>query len=381
LLKRANRACQRERARFGAPISGRRPPAIRVDRVGGNRVDDRDGVHFGPHPTAGGALTRLAYAQAKAAGIDPAPLLKKSSLTVSQIEDPAIRLRVRDQISFVNRVADEVHDDFLGFHLGLKPDLREIGWLYYVLASSETMGEALRRAARYSSIANEGLELHVADRGDVALKIRYVGVSRHVDRQQIEFIMTLLVRMCRQLTGVRLFPSHVRFIHRRDQVAADFAEFFGGGVEFSAAVDEASFAASIRDLPIVGADPYLNRLLTAYCEEALSRRPPNGGSFRSEVENAIVPHLPHGTVKSVEIARRLGTSQRTLARRLATEGASFSGVLESLRTDLAARYLADRDLSISEIAWLLGYREVSAFTHAFKRWTGRTPRDTRSRIA
>ena len=63
------------------------------------------------------------------------------------------------------------------------------------------------------------------------------------------------------------------------------------------------------------------------------------------------------------------------------EGVTFSEVLESLRSDLARRYLADESLSISQIAWLLGYQEVSAFTHAFKRWTGMTPREARTRIA
>jgi AraC-like DNA-binding protein len=71
-------------------------------------------------------------------------------------------------------------------------------------------------------------------------------------------------------------------------------------------------------------------------------------------------------------------SPRTLARRLEAEGLTFAGVLIELRADLARRYLQDEDLPISEIAWLLGYREVSAFTHAFKRWTGKTPRQARS---
>jgi AraC-like DNA-binding protein len=61
------------------------------------------------------------------------------------------------------------------------------------------------------------------------------------------------------------------------------------------------------------------------------------------------------------------------------EGVTFSEVLESLRGDLAKQYLSDADLSISRIAWLLGYQEVSAFTHAFKRWTGKTPREARAR--
>ena len=101
----------------------------------------------------------------------------------------------------------------------------------------------------------------------------------------------------------------------------------------------------------------------------------NLSSFRAVVENAAVPLLPHGKAQAAEIAGRLGMSQRTFARRLSLEGVTFSEVLESLKSYLAQRYLADESLSISQIAWLLGYQEVSAFTHAFKRWTGRTPRE------
>ena len=79
------------------------------------------------------------------------------------------------------------------------------------------------------------------------------------------------------------------------------------------------------------------------------------------------------------IASRLGLSQRTLARRLARDGLNFTEVMDELRADLAKRHLEDSRLSISQIAWLVGYQEVSAFTHAFKRWTGMTPRQMRSR--
>ena len=91
------------------------------------------------------------------------------------------------------------------------------------------------------------------------------------------------------------------------------------------------------------------------------------------VENVIALHLPHGKARVGEIARKLGVSQRTLARRLSSEGLTFAGVLQRLKSELAKRHLADETLSISEIAWLLGYQDVSAFTHAFKRWTGRAP--------
>jgi AraC-like DNA-binding protein len=335
----------------------------------------------GQLPNAAGGITRLAYARGKEAGIDLEALLKKAGLSAFQIEDHGARLNVRNQISFLNLAASALRDDILGFHLARLLDLREIGLLYYVAAVSETLSEALQRAARYSSIVNEGVSLRYFDARDIGIVFDYVGVSRHLDRHQIEFFMTALVRLCRQLAGLNVVPSRVSLTHHRDNSCAEFVEFFGGDVEFGATVDEVAFASTIKNLPVVSADPYLKGLLITYCEEAISRRTTNRGQYRSSVENVIVPLLPHGKVRVAEVARRLGVSQRTFARRLSSEGLSFSDVLESLRSDLAERYLSDKSLSISQIAWLLGYQEVSTFTHAFKRRTGKTPREARSCIA
>ena len=74
-------------------------------------------------------------------------------------------------------------------------------------------------------------------------------------------------------------------------------------------------------------------------------------------------------------------SERTLGRRLTDEGLNFTEILQHLRRDLAIRYLDDRRLRVSKIAWLLGFQQVSAFTHACKRWTGRTPRQMRKAAA
>jgi len=344
-------------------------------------VSEPEVRRFGALPSAVGTIARLAYADIATAGIDTGPLLKKAGLTPQQIDDPTVRLNVRDQISFLNLAADALHDDWLGFHLAQHPDLREIGLLYYVSASSETLAQALQQAARYSTIVNEGVCLKYANDKGATITFRYVGVSRHLDRHQMEFFATILVRVCRKLTGQPVVPVRMRLTHRRSDASTEFLEFFGSDVEFSAAADDIVFALPTAQLPVVGADPYLNRLLIKYCDEALARRPANLGSFRSAVENALVPLLPHGKAQAGEIASRLGLSQRTFARRLSVEGVTFSQVLESLRSDLAERYLADDSLSISQIAWLLGYQEVSAFTHAFKRWTGRTPREARSLAA
>lgn len=95
----------------------------------------------------------------------------------------------------------------------------------------------------------------------------------------------------------------------------------------------------------------------------------------------MAPLLPHGQVRAAEVAQRLGVSQRTLQRRLAAEGLTFAKVLDDLRLDLAKRYLREAELPVSEIAWLLGYQQISALNHAFKRWTGKTPTQMRAHEA
>jgi AraC-like DNA-binding protein len=332
----------------------------------------------GTRPNAAGMLSRLACARAKAAGIDVAPLMMKAGVTSQQIEDDRVWLSVESQIRFVELIADALQDDLLGFHLARDFELREIGLLYYVLNSSEQLGDALRRAARYSAIINEGIALRLREGKEVAATFHYIGVERLSDRHQIEAWVTSLVRVCRQVTDRRLLPSCVRFVHHRKGGCPELDSFMGCAVEFGADGDEVTFSGTAQQMPVVSADPYLNELLIKYCEEARAHRDAGRGTFRVSLENAIAPLLPHGKARADEIARRLGMSQRTVARRLASEGLTFAGVLNELREDLARRYLQDDDLTISEIAWLLGYREVSAFTHAFKRWTGQTPRQARA---
>ncbi len=337
--------------------------------------------HVDRLPSTIGGMTKLAYyARAKAAGIALEPLLRTAGLTFNQIEHPQAVIRVRDQIKFLNLAAAALQDDLLGFHLAQTADLRELGLLYYLLASSETLIDALHRAARYSSIVNEGVSLRCQDGRFVRISFHCIGIGRHLDTHQIECTMTTVVRICRQLTGLRLLPDRVRLMHHRPK-NAEFAKVFGSNVEFGATGDDVTFSNNIRQSPITSADPYLNKLLISYCEEAIAYRPRTRSSFRSSVENAVVPLLPHGKARTSEIARQLGVSQRTLARRLSEEGLTFSELLDNLRSDLANRHLADRDLAISQIAWLLGYRDVGAFSHAFKRWTGKAPSKARAENA
>jgi AraC-like DNA-binding protein len=330
-------------------------------------------------PKAAGLPARLAYAHAAENGADVDILLREAGLSRGQIDDPDAHLEVRRQIRFLNLVAEALGDDLLGFHLSQNFDPRTIGLLYYVLASSDTLNEAIRRVARYSSIVNEGVRLTRREGKGIDLAIEYVGISRHLDRHQIEFWMAGIMRICRQLTNRHLTADRVTFVHRRS-VTSELRSFYGCKLKFGADADQATFPLSVRNIPVVSADPYLNKLLIKYCEEALAHRETTRSSFGTSVENAIAVLLPHGRAQNSQVARKLGMSQRTLGRRLASEGLTFTGVLNALRSDLAKRHLGDRSLSISKIAWLLGYSDVSAFSTAHKRRTGMTPQASRRHL-
>ena len=327
-------------------------------------------------PSAEGAMTRLAVTFAQEKGADVDTLLRKAGLSRTQIEDPHVRISVRSQVVFLDLVAKALGDDLLGFHLSQNFDLRMIGLLYYVLASSETLGEAFGRVARYSSIVNEGFRVTVREGNQIYVVLESVGIPRRFNRHQIEFSFATLIRACREITKRRLTADCVCFVHRRS-LTSEMSSFFGGDVEFGADVDQVTFSRSLLDIAVVSADPYLNKLLIKQYEDVLAHRKLNRNAFALRVENAIVPLLPHGKANAKDVAQKLGMSQRTLARHLASEGLTFVGMLKELRMDLAKRDLADRDLSITKIAWLLGYQEASAFTNAFKRWTGMTPRAAR----
>jgi AraC-like DNA-binding protein len=329
-------------------------------------------------PTARGGLTRLAIARLESAGVPVAPLLKRAGLPPEVIAEPEERLSVRSQIAFLDEAANALKDNCLGFTLARDFDLREIGLLYYVMASSQTLGDALKRIARYSRITNDALVFGYREGNNLTINLSYSGVPRHSDRHQIEFCMFAALRICRVLTGQNLVPQHFSISHHRSGAVAEMTRFVGTAVKFGADTDEFALNVDAGELPLVHSDSYLNDLLLKYCEAVLADRRDDMSELRTRVENAISSALPHGKVLVEDVARSLGMSKRTLARRLSAEGLNFNEIFQQLRRDLAVRYLDDRKLHVSKIAWLLGFREVSAFTHAFKRWTGQTPSEMRT---
>jgi AraC-like DNA-binding protein len=285
------------------------------------------------------------------------------------------------RLGFFNEAAAQVGDDCFGLTLGKETDTRELGIIHYIFTASATALDAVKNLVRYNYLMNSmsTLAIEETDRQvtlDSKFRLGLEGLHKNIS----EWGTTTFVAALRDLTGIRLVPRSVSFVHQRISGVKRFEDFFGCPVRFGANRQGVTFARSALLTPIHTADRHLLNILSAVCEEALGRRKVASTPTRAKVEAALLEHLPHGKASVAVAAKALHMSPRSLARRLADEGTSYAQTLEELRRDLAMHYLEDRKIGVSQIAWLLGYSEVTSFNHAFRRWTSRSPKEVRLRF-
>lgn len=329
--------------------------------------------------TVTGYATRCAAVALRKHNLAVAALLERAGVSEHALHDRRHRISAAAQSEFLERAAEALDDDAFGFHLAEAANPREAGLLYYVTSAAKDLNEALVLLERYLRIVNEAVSLQLKRAPDgVVMEFGFVGLSRHRIRQNVEFGVALICTALREAAGRSICPTRVTFAHRRNSHLREFERFYRCPVEFAASSDQLSLSKETLSLPLMTGDPYLLEALRPLCEEAAKERKTVPGSVRSSVENEVQKLMPHGKVERQIVAKALAMSPRTLSRRLADEGTTFDEVVDRLRQSLALRYITERDLSLSQIAWLIGYEGSTSFNHAFRRWTGRSPSAMRS---
>ncbi len=234
--------------------------------------------------------------------------------------------------------------------------------------------DVVKNLVRYRRVFSDAVEMEIdalEERG--RLRWWFHGVASQTPRQFFEFSATNLLRAFREMSGRNLALASLSFAHPRTEDIEEFERFFGCSVSFGCQENIIEMKLSDLHLHLVAADDRLLAVLRRYCEDVLSRHAAQAPPLVERVERLIADRLAHGEARLDTVATELGLSPRSLSRKLAELDTSFKGIVGSLRKELAHRYLHESNLSPTEIAFLLGYSEVSTFTHAFKRWTGNTP--------
>jgi AraC-like DNA-binding protein len=310
-------------------------------------------------------------------GINAEPALLGAGLSRPQLLRSNISLSVASQYQFLELAASEAGDQLLGLHVSAEMDPRSIGILFYLARSAQTVSKALEYLARYSKIANEALVVEISQHKDeVTLAIRHVQEFDEPHGQFFELVALWFIRSLQGETNRHFNPVRVTFTHARKSDLREVHHLLQCPVDFAQALDSCVLPQRVMELPIVSGDHHLLQILTAHADDLLAARRSVSG-LQSMVVNQLVDLLPSGESRAAAVAQRLNMSPRSFTRHLTEEGTSFGEILERVRQRLASRYLADDRMSLQQIAWQLGYSELGAFIHAYKRWTGTTPRRAR----
>ena len=284
-----------------------------------------------------------------------------------------------DEHLAVCRAIYEDPRETLGIEMAQALPLEITGLWGFLLRSSNTFGDMLRRAERYMRLVNRYTEFTLEDHGSrVAMHCPHPDPSPYGSRAQV--VCTLLghwISWGRQLTNARIAVDEAHFQWRGPMDKEPFERFFDGPVKFGARRDMLLLCSDVLRLPLIESTPELGVQFEAFAA-ALVRRMAPQSNFVERVREEIAEGLLTGSSREEPVAQRLAMTARTMHRRLDKAGTSFRRIRDELLRERAENLLRERSVSIGEVSYLLGYGEPSNFHRAFRRWTGLTPAAWRS---
>lgn len=271
----------------------------------------------------------------------------------------------------IERVAG-AEDHALPFRYAEALQADDFGALGLAMKTAQTLGATLQRLMRYILVLSDTLEYALVDEpGGQRFELNGRPHHRRGAALANECALAAVVSMLRQAAGAHVRPDAVSFRHPRPPTVAPHQAFFGCDVAFDAAHDAIHLSAAVIAQQPRLADAGLSAYLLARLDELRARAADR--SLVAQVRGAVADALPDGQPSKTWVARRLGMSERTLHRRLADEGASFQAIATQVRREAAEALLVTTDHPLADVAFLTGFADQSAFTRAFKRWTGLTP--------
>lgn len=328
------------------------------------------------HAMHSATWVRVLARHLEACGIDPKPTLIEAGFTDGAPAGPDERVPFESIATFFELAANLCDDDLLGFHFGQKIDVRDAGLIAYVGINAPTLGDFIHNIAAYARVFGDAVTFDLNSFDTEGRLTWFYHLPPSIPRRQyVESFATTCVSTLRQITNAPIWCEHVSFIHPRNAQTDEHERYFGCGVSFGQQSNTITFKVSDLNKTIVNADSKLLGLLKGIASETLNRSQANRPGIQEQVERAIMSKLASGDVSIATVASELGISARSLSRRLAETELTFTGLVSNLREALATRYLRDSDLSVIQIAFLLGYSGASTFSTAYKQWTGQSPRD------
>jgi AraC-like DNA-binding protein len=301
-----------------------------------------------------------------ASGANADEILRTVGLKRSVLANPDGRIACSTFARVLEEAARATADDCFGLHFGEHFDPKDIGALVYVVANSPTISIAIQNTERYLRIHNNAARTAFSIEGQRGY-LRYVlsESDLHWSRQHNEFSMAVGLRVFRMVAGDRFRPLEVQFTHDTPSRTSEHERVFGCRILFACSANALVLERDVVERLVPAADNRLYRILKEHADRVLSEMP-RENDFLGAVRSAIGESIAEGDPKRTRIARKLTMSPRTLERRLKQHGVVYKGLVNDTRRRFALDYLRDRRHTVTQVAFLLGYSEVSAFNRRFQ---------------
>lgn len=305
-------------------------------------------------------------------GHDAEPIFLEAGIEREMLLKPDIRIPHATADSLWSKVNEIIEDPCFGLR-GVKfwhPS--HFNALGHAWLASSTLRKALERSARYAHLLGEDRETRLED----TIEGLTVTLSSSLEPPAfMDLTMSILMSACRLNYGPDLSPVVVYFIHSKPACAEEYYSYFNTTVKFNADNDSFTLPADAIDMRLPIGNPHLAELNDQYIISYLSGLDKN--DIAQRVKGTITDMLSSGGVCDEIVAKKLNMSTRSLQRKLQGVDTSFGRLLDEVRQEIAEHYIHDSTVSLTEIAFILGYSVYTSFSRAYKRWTGISPGEGR----
>ncbi len=319
----------------------------------------------------------LAWALLEENGVEPLPVFRAARIDPKLMKDMNARFTQAAVTELWAKVAAAIQTPCFGLQAGHLWHPAYLHALGYAWMSSSSLQTALQRLVRFIHIVNQCSDIILSETED-CLKVQWVTNNQTPPAWINEVRFSVLLAMCRANYGKRLDPVSVSFTHDKPNCAGAYYEYFRAPVYFSAPGNELTLTLKDANKQLSSSNPLMSQVHDQIMVKYLAEI--DSDDIVEQVKAAIIDLLPDGRVSDTKIAESLFMSSRTLQRRLQNAGTSFKTILTGVRQGLAMQYIRDSRLTLTELSFQLGFSEMSAFSRAFKQWTGESPRGFRKTL-
>jgi AraC-like DNA-binding protein len=341
--------------------------------------DDKNSTSGATAPTLLAAMVAGQLEAARALGLPADALAAGSGIDVDELRDPDGRVPIEAFVALWEAIDALPRARELGVALGRAVTVQTLGVVGYAMQHASDVRAAFACLGRFRALIGDVASPDIEERDERVL-FRKLEPPRLARLSSLSLSAPLgTITLLRELAGLpasSVIATEAAFQHPPPPDAARFSELLECPVVFNAAETQLAIHRSVFDHALRRPDPSLFAYLERHAA-ALEQRLRETNRTADRVRQCLLERLRDGEPEQREVARKLGMSERTLQRRLRAENTTFAALLDGVRAELATMYLKDPQLAVFEVAYLLGFSDPSAFNRAFRRWTGRSPRDFR----